>query len=264
MSLLDGLLGGIGFLTTLPVGKSDRLAHLQKHTYIFPVVGIIVGLLIGAVGTILFVLLPGQPGVLAVFVIISIYVLTGFHHIDGLSDLGDGITAHGSREKKIGAMKDNALGAGGVVFIVLYILAMFVTIQALASLRADTGWGYVVGAALLAAEISSKHSMLTVGRLGRSIHQGMGSMITENTGPKQFAISLAISALACAAVLGIAGIAALVAAMAASLLIVIVARRHFGGINGDCLGASNELGRLAALGIIFLLYRGGIVLWMPW
>jgi adenosylcobinamide-GDP ribazoletransferase len=238
--MLDGILGAIGFLTTLPSGRADRLAHLKSRTYLFSVVGILVGLLLGIIAAALIILIPDQPAFVAVIMITSIYTLTGFNHLDGLSDFGDGITAHGSREKKILALK------------------------ALVNNMIDANWLYGLGFSLLVAEVSSKHSMITVAWLGRPIHQGMGSMIADNTRSKQFLISFIISALVCTTVLGSTGIAALVGAMIGSVLVVSISNRHFGGINGDCIGTSNEIGRLIALIVLFMIYRGGIAVWMPW
>ncbi|MBE0523510.1 MAG: adenosylcobinamide-GDP ribazoletransferase [Methanosarcinales archaeon] len=262
--MLDGFLGAIGFLTTLPAGRADRLVHLQSRTSLFSVVGILVGLLLGIIATSLIIVIPDQPAIVAVLMIMSIYTFTGLNHLDGLSDFGDGITAHGSREKKIIALKDMALGTGGAAFIVLYILMLFVIIQALANILIDLNWGYSLGFFFLVAEVSSKHSMITASWLGRPIHQGMGSMIADNTGLKQFLISLIISALVCTAILGSSGIAAVVGAMIGSVLVIFISNRHFGGINGDCIGTSNEIGRLMALIVLFIICRGGIAVWMPW
>lgn len=264
MKLFNGLLGAMGFLTTLPAGRSDNLMHLQKHTYLFSVVGILLGLIIGTIAALLTILIPNQPGIVSMLLIISIYLLTGINHLDALSDFGDGIAAHGSREKKINALKDMALGTGGAAFIVLYILALFVIIQILAVMQIDTYWGYGLGFSLFVAEVCSKHSMITTARLGKPIHFGMGSMIADNTGPAQFAISLIISASICTLAMGPAGLAALVLAMMGSVLVVIFSNRHFGGINGDSIGTSNEIGRLVALITIFSIYKGGMLNWMPW
>ncbi|MCD4765193.1 MAG: adenosylcobinamide-GDP ribazoletransferase [Methanosarcinales archaeon] len=264
MNLFDGLLGAIGFLTTLPAGKTDRFVHLQKRTYLFPVAGVLIGIILGVIATILMVLLPGQPGIFSVLMIISIYLFTGFNHLDALSDFGDGITAHGSREKKVRALKDMALGTGGVAFIVFYMLLLFVFIQSLATLEIGTRWGFGIGISLLVAEVASKHSMITTACLGQPIHQGMGSVIADNTGPWQLLVSLLISALVCTVAMGMAGLVVLVMAMLASVVVLVISNRHFGGINGDCIGTSNELARLVALGTIFTIYAGGLVAWMPW
>jgi len=80
MNLFDGLLGAIGFLTTLPAGKTDRFVQLQKRTYLFPVAGVLIGIILGVIATILMVLLPDQPDIFSVLMIISIYCFTGFNH----------------------------------------------------------------------------------------------------------------------------------------------------------------------------------------
>ncbi|MDW7775943.1 MAG: adenosylcobinamide-GDP ribazoletransferase [Methanosarcinales archaeon] len=264
MKLLEGLQGAIGFLTTLPAGKAYRLEQFQQRTYLSSVVGIILGLILLVVATVLGVLLPGQPGIIAVVVIVSIYILTGIHHLDALSDFGDGIAAHGSAQKKVSAMKDVALGTGGAAFVIIYILSLFVVIQAMGVMQGTgSGW-FGLGMALLCAEVISKHSMLTAARFGKPLYQGMGSMISEYTGQKQFIISLLISAVVCTAAMGIAGLGALFTGILASVGVVGVSNRHFGGINGDCLGAAHEMGRLAALVTLFLFYAGGLVVWMPY
>ncbi|HIH87288.1 MAG TPA: adenosylcobinamide-GDP ribazoletransferase [Methanosarcinales archaeon] len=196
--------------------------------------------------------------------IISIYCVTGFNHLDALSDFGDGITAHGSREKKVRALKDMALGTGGVAFIVFYFLLLFVLIQSLVSVEISTRLGFGIGISLLVAEVASKHSMITTACLGQPIHQGMGSVIADNTGPGQFLVSLLISAAVCTVAMGMAGLVVLVMAMLLSVVVLVISNRHFGGINGDCIGTSNELARLVAIGTIFTIYIGGLVTWIPW
>ncbi|RJS70476.1 adenosylcobinamide-GDP ribazoletransferase, partial [ANME-2 cluster archaeon] len=106
---------GLGFLTTIPVGISmEGLAALGKRLYLFPVIGSVIGVLMGCAGYLFELFLPSQ--VASVVIIVSLYYLTGINHLDGLADFGDGVVAHGSREKKIGAMRDVSLGIGGVVF----------------------------------------------------------------------------------------------------------------------------------------------------
>ncbi len=240
--------------------------NLQERTYLFPVAGALIGLILGVIATILMVLLPGQPGIFSVLMILSIYFFTGVNHLDALSDFGDGITAHGSREKKVRALKDMALGTGGVAFIVFYFLLLFVLIQSLATLDISTGWGsgIGIGISLLVAEVASKHSMITTACLGQPIHQGMGSVIADNTGPGQLLVSLLISAAVCIVAMGVTGLVVLVMTMLLSVVVVVISNRHFGGINGDCIGTSNELARLVAFGTIFTIYAGGLVAWMPW
>jgi adenosylcobinamide-GDP ribazoletransferase len=162
--------------------------------------------------------------------------------------------AHGSLEKKVQAMKDVNLGTGGAVFIALILLAVYSIISDLPAV--------LLPLALVAAEVSAKESMVAFAAFSRSLQKGFGQIMIERTGIREFLIGLAISALLCAAVLGPLGLAVLAASQAASLYLVAVARRNFGGSTGDGIGACNEICRAAALAAALVL--GGVIPWTFW
>jgi len=121
---------GFGFLSTIPVGITmEGLDELMKRSYLFTFVGAVLGLIIGGLAFVFETIFP--PQVSAVFIIVSIYYLTGLNHPDGLADFGDGATAHGSLEKKIGALKDMSLGIGGVAYAAIALIALYASITAL-------------------------------------------------------------------------------------------------------------------------------------
>ena len=126
--LLFALKSGFGWLSTIPVGISmEGIEALMRHVYVFPLVGLALGAILGAVAYIAGQALPAN--LVAIVVIVAIYKLCGINHIDGLADFGDGVIAHGSREKKVQAMKDVSLGTGGAVFIAVILLAAFATVS---------------------------------------------------------------------------------------------------------------------------------------
>jgi len=250
----------LGFLTTIPVGISmEGLAALGKRLYLFPVIGAVIGLLIGGISYLFGSVLP--PEAASVMIIASLYYLTGINHLDGLSDFGDGFVAHGSREKKIGAMRDVSLGIGGVVFCVIAVLGLFAAVSGMLE-RDSVGVGYQFLAVMIAAEVSAKQAMLTISAFGKSIHPGLGSIMIDETGFREFAIGLIFSAAVCVLVfagvgggvhvgagagLPVLGVAMLGSAIALSLVVLRIANRNFGGISGDVIGATNEIARLGAL-----------------
>ncbi|HIE30769.1 MAG TPA: adenosylcobinamide-GDP ribazoletransferase [Methanosarcinales archaeon] len=230
---------GIGFLTTIPVGISmEGLAALGKRLYLFPVVGALIGLLIGSFGYLSESVLQ-SPAITSVVIITAVYYLTGINHLDGLADFGDGVVAHGSREKKIDAMRDVSLGIGGAVFCVITILGLFAAIG-------EIGHGMIL-MAMIAAEVSAKQAMLQISAFGKSIHPGLGSIMIDDTGFREFVAGLAFSAAVCWAVLADVGLLMLGSATCASYVVLQVANRNFGGISGDVIGATNEIARLLAL-----------------
>ncbi|WP_394325417.1 adenosylcobinamide-GDP ribazoletransferase [Methanobrevibacter arboriphilus] len=49
----------------------------------------------------------------------------GFHHLDGLIDIGDALMVHGTPEKKISVMRDSMIGTGGIaLFFIVGILTI--------------------------------------------------------------------------------------------------------------------------------------------
>mgnify|MGYP001351546103 CR=1 FL=1 len=110
--LLFALKSGFGWLSAIPVGISmEGVEALMNHVYVFPLVGLVLGAILGTVSYIALQAFPAS--LVAVVVIVAIYWLCGINHIDGLADFADGVIAHGTREKKIAAMKDVYMGTGG-------------------------------------------------------------------------------------------------------------------------------------------------------
>ena len=99
------------FLTIIPMSDSN-LNSIAKNMYLFPIVGIVIGLVIGSLGYGLSLYL--EPLVVSLLVVASLAVITGIHHTDGLADFADGLMTKGSKEKKRKAMKDLSVGSAGI------------------------------------------------------------------------------------------------------------------------------------------------------
>ena len=89
--------------------------------------------------------------------------------------------------------------------------------------------------------------MVTVAAFGKTLHKGFGSMTIENTKKPDLIIGMAFTAGVSYLLLGVFGIGMVMISQLAALLVLNTANRHFGGVSGDVVGASNEIGRLAAL-----------------
>lgn len=230
----------------------EGIDALMRHVYVFPVVGLALGAILGGAA---FILSSAFPAALAaVLVLAAIYKLCGINHLDGLADFGDGVVAHGSLEKKVSAMKDVNLGTGGVAFIVVILLAQFIMIYSLSAV--------LLPLAMLVAEVCAKQSMIAFAAFSQSLQKGFGQIMIERTGPKEFLMGLLITVAISYGVLGRLGLAMLGASQVASFYLVLVAERNFGGANGDGIGATNEICRTVALAASLTL--GGVLSWMPW
>ena len=229
------------FLTIIPSGNTN-LETVAKYMYIFPIVGILIGLIVGSIGLGLSLFL--DPLIVALILVASLAIITGIHHTDGLADFADGLMTKGTQEKKLQAMKDVSTGSAGIFSIVLYIAGMIMALSMLG--------GFALFQAILLSEIIAKFSMVLQAGLGTSAAPGSNSPFVQiMKDKKRLAVAGAITIIPVIVIGGSVGSLAFAAAVILTLFIVGISTRSFGGITGDVLGATNELTRLSSL-LIFV------------
>ena len=225
------------FLTILP-SSNATLENIAKYMYLFPIVGIAIGLLVGTFGFGLSFFL--DPLLVSLLVVSFIAIVTGIHHTDGLSDFADGLMVKGSRDKKLKAMKDLSTGSAGIVGIVLYLISLVITISLTS--------GFDLFKAILISEILAKFSMVLMASLGNSASLGSNSLFVEMMKDKKKLTAAFVIMFIPVTVIGeVTGLLMLGAVVILTIFLLVISTRSFGGITGDVLGASNELTRLASL-----------------
>jgi adenosylcobinamide-GDP ribazoletransferase len=230
------------FLTIIPLNMDeDMLTDAAKSMFLFPLIGAFIGLLAGLFGWVTSQFLPSL--VVGALVLGFLLLITGLHHTDGLLDFGDGVMAHGSPERKIEIMHDQLTGAGGLS---LGIMTFLVTAFSIAEL--DSG---IIIQGLIVVEVSAKLSMVIGAWAGKAVHEGMSSPFLEamhgKKGTARLIAALAISFGIAVPLLWLTGAVVVLAAIVASLIMVGISHRHFKGVTGDVLGATNELTRMVSL-----------------
>lgn len=236
MSALAGPRLAVSFLTVVPTGRVEVEdgAWLARAAVWFPVVGGLVGGV--AAGTVALGdaagLSPAVSG--AVALAVAIVVTRGLHE-DGLADTADGLGVHGTRERRLAAMKDSAVGAHGALAMAV---ALLLAALALASLDAAHA-----ARALVAASVASRAAMvLAAALLPPASATGLGRGLEVSR------LAAAVATLLGAAVLVVAGTpVALLAAVVALLAALAIQRRAFGGRTGDTLGATGKLVEVVVL-----------------
>jgi len=229
------------FLTIFQ-SSNATLENIPKFLYVFPIVGIVIGLLVGSFGFGLSFLL--DPLLVSLLVVASIAIVTGIHHADGLADFADGLMVKGSKDRKLKAMKDLSTGSGGIVAIVLYLVGLIITISLTS--------GFDLFRAILISEILAKFSMVLMASLGNSASLGSNSPFVKIMKDKKKLSAAFIIMLIPVVVVGeTTGLVMLGVTVTLTLFLLAISNRSFGGITGDVLGATNELTRLASL-IVFV------------
>ncbi|MDE4908878.1 adenosylcobinamide-GDP ribazoletransferase [Methanogenium marinum] len=234
MIITEALRAMFQFTTILPMGRHADYDAFARHAYLLPLSGYLVGGIAALVS-----MLFGEPLVAGAVALSVALVLTGFNHFDGLCDLGDGMMAHGSREKRVTALTDRTLGAGAVGTAVVVMLLAYAGITTVT-------W---IAGAIIIAEVMGKFVQVLLIVIGNPFRDGMFSYI--HTFARWWFIPLSclfvLPLLLLKVISPLSAGAAVAAALLTAGILLVVTRRLFGGVNGDIVGASHELTRCMVL-----------------
>ena len=228
-----GLRAAIRFLTIVPVRGGD--APPGRAAAFFP----LVGAMLGAAGAGIYLLASSAfPNSLAALATVAFWVvISGVLHEDGLADVADAVRAGRSRDRMLAILKDSRIGTYGAIAVLLSVLARWQALEFLATPR--------VFAVLVASQAVPRAAMVAMAWCSRPVGTGMGSGLgaalasTLNTTSAVAAMAQgAAAALLCGWRPGLILIAG-------SVLVVQALRgwfyRRLGGINGDCLGFTEQV-----------------------
>ncbi|MCX6684538.1 MAG: adenosylcobinamide-GDP ribazoletransferase [Methanoregula sp.] len=236
---MKALISLFQFTTILPLGKPQDLENFARHSYIYPCAGYIIGGLAA-----LPVFFIADRTLAAAVTIACILLISGAHHFDGLLDLGDGLMAHGDREKRIRALTDSQVGAGGITAGIVVTLLLFAGLQASSSIII----------AVIIGEVCAKFSMAFLTAYGTPFRKGIHSYLHQFSKPYfPFIAALFCIPLIFLPVSPIRLTGAAIAMVVCPAILYIISKRLFGGVNGDVVGASNEITRACVILIIALI-----------
>ncbi len=242
--VIRSLIEIISFLTIMPVhkySKSPSLECISKNMHLFPIIGLIIGVLsIPIVITSFYFFNNLISGFL---ITIFLIIITGVHHTDALADFSDGLMVKGNKEKKYKAIHDPMIGSAGTVAIISYFIGMVVAISSF------TGLEKLI-TSILISEIIAKYALVLQAFFSESAWEGYSSLFTKNMkSRRKIIISTAITAI----LIIMIGqsiqllIQVVIIGVICCFLIIYISKKNFGGVSGDVMGATNELVRLCCL-----------------
>lgn len=238
----------ISFLTIFPAPKSTivDIHIIANKMYLFPVAGVIIGVLMG--GLAYGISLCLQPLLLGLLITGTFIIITGVHHTDALADFADGLMAKGGIEVKHKAMRDPAVGSAGVAALVLYLAGMIIALSSFHH-------GIKLLTSIIAAEVIAKYVMVLQSHIGLSAWEGFSSPFTNAMKDKRKVLAATAITLPIVWFLGggyYAGFLSLGISATIATIILYASNKTLGGISGDVIGASNELTRLSSLIVLSL------------
>jgi adenosylcobinamide-GDP ribazoletransferase len=225
------------FTTILPLGKTAPFDSFVCNSWLYPVSGYI----IGGIAAIVILFIPSPPYVQAVIAIGIILLVSGANHFDALLDFGDGLMAHGNKERRIRALTDSQTGSGALA---LGIIITLLSVISLGSLQSDNYMAF----SLIFGETGSKWAMELITISGKPFHEGIHATL-HNNAKTWFLLPATILLIPVLffpiSLMGKIG--AIILVIIVPLLMRKIAYRLFGGVNGDVTGATGEICRAAIL-----------------
>ena len=268
--------GLMAFLTAIPFKMDESFLDISaRYMFLFPVIGAIIGFLVGLyacfTNNILFLLfgyintivLSGSnevffeflvKGLASVMTIAFLLVIIGLQHTDGLVDVGNALGIRkASLKEKVDIAHGMTVTRPGAFFA---ILVSFFTLLLIFLTKTD-----IVIQSLIVAEVSAKLAMVTTGWQGTSPppsfyenrwEKGRNFIDFIRNKHSLYAISLTISVAISTGLLGLSGVLAVASGMLVGGFMIIVGKQIFGGVNGDIFGATNEIARMVALFVLVI------------
>ncbi len=240
---IDGILGLISFSTKIPVRRYVSIEKMSSSVILWPYIGLVIGA-IGAIIAYVLEYLAFDQLLVAALVYCFLIWFTGYNHVDGVMDMGDGLMAHGDQKKRLAIMRDSTVGTGGIS---TFFIVAVITIAALATIPE----GYLVSSIIL-MELCAKLSMLTSMVFGSSDKEGIGPEIKRGIDLKYLVVTIIICLVIATLLLGSTGVMVIFATIITGLYLSYVGEKSFGCVSGDILGASNEIAKAVALVFIIL------------
>ncbi|MCY0850717.1 adenosylcobinamide-GDP ribazoletransferase [Sulfuracidifex metallicus] len=243
MRKLKAVIAQLEFFSIIPVKIDLSLDEIASASIVAP---LFVGMIAGLIDFATYYLGWMIVGIVAKYILIAeVELFRGFHHLDGLLDTGDALMIV-DKEKKMIALKDVQVGAGGIGMTLIYLSLMLVSL----SLFSSPSLG--VFATLVSAEILARGVGL-LSLLGKPLQGSfLGSTFSKYIKRYFYVILITIIPF-----ISIGGAVALLF----SVILILIFERNLGGSSGDLVGAVITLsfpifiiGELKCLESLFWLF----------
>lgn len=258
--VFSALKGMFSFFTILPINiEMKEINAMNRKFWLVPVVGLFFGLLASFLmwG---FMELSSSMMLSAAVTLFAMMFVNRYLHLDGLLDVGDGLTAVGSQEKHLKALKDSTIGSGAFA---TGLFVYLITFSAMCNLYAGVPIVVAFFTLFAMSEVLCRNGQVFAAAFGIPSN-GMAGDSVRATGMKEalksLLLSLVLIALLEVSVCAILGfddydytyvpVCALVGTLVSCVWGMVLsskANRTFGAVNGDILGAVNESTRVIIL-----------------
>ena len=234
---MNGFLAAVQFLTRVPI-RLRAPADPAAIVVWFPVVGALIGATVGGIVVVLEDIVPMSVAV--VLAVLAGLVITGAFHEDGLADTADAIAGGWTAEQRLTILTDPRHGTYGVAALAGSIVLRVSTVATLDPTGAFVG---LVAAHTLGRGVA----VVTMGVVPVARPEGLGADYARSVDVSRAAIGGLVAVGITAVVTGWWVAPLVLAAVIGAVAVAVLARRAFGGITGDVLGAIEQVAECLVL-----------------
>jgi len=242
-------------LTVLPApgGRGLTESGMGRSIGYFPLVGLVLGAVLVGIDQLLGLFLP--PLLVSALLVVSLILLTGALHLDGLMDTCDGFAVRSSAAERLRVMADSRVGGFGVVGACCVILLKYISLITMpVGLRAV--------ALLLMPTLSRWSAAYAITAFPSAKKEGLGQMFKTKTSWLNVGIATVIAMAVAVTCLSYAGVAVAVVAWVITFVLARILSLRLGGLTGDTYGAIIELSEVANLILIIIIGKLGGTSWL--
>ena len=241
MNLVHTLLNAIGFFTRIPVPIHN--ISLGRTVWAWPLVGGLLGSLVGLVGLILTAF--GLPTVVVSLICLSIGILlSGGLHEDGLADTFDGIWGGMNPKRRLEIMSDSQIGSYGTISLIISILFRWSLLNILIE------QGLLLEGLIVTGALSRSAMVPMMMFLSPAKQDGLGFSI-GGISNISIGVNFVITLLLGIFLLGTLIFIPLLLSILLAFVISLLVKKKLGGYTGDTFGFLQQLSEIGCLlGII--------------
>ena len=239
-------LAALKFLTIIPLPRRYEAnpEEVGRSVGYFPVVGIVIGLILAGLNSILELVLP--LAVVDALLIVSIVIITGALHFDGFVDTCDGIAGHKTVEDRWQVMRDSRVGGFGVAGACCLLLVKYISLSGV--------HGTLLMATLVLMPVVSRWAMVyAIFAYPYAKPSGLGKGFKQGVSWRQFTQATIITWGVAVVLFRAAGVVIMLGTWIIAAATATCLKRKFTGLTGDTYGAINEVAEIGMFVLTSLL-----------
>lgn len=233
------------FLTIIPLRIKTNNQEIAKSLFCFPIIGLFLGILLVLLNNFLS-LLALPPLLISSVLVITLIILTGGLHLDGLADTFDGLYGVKTKEERLEIMRDPHIGTMGVLILISVILLKITLLFSLASKTQNISL-------ILMCLFSRYFLVFSLFLFPYARLDGKAKVFFDAINLPIFLFTTAITLICAIFIFGVNGYLILAICGLFVFLVNRIIQEKIDGITGDNLGASVELSEIFILLTILLI-----------